>query len=67
MFFLCVLSAIDGKVITWIESKATFGDEETHQNYVKDQLTSYYNRCVAHHIYIYEYQCIPKSQNKNIR
>ncbi|CAL8111644.1 unnamed protein product [Orchesella dallaii] len=36
--------AIDGKVITWIESKATFGDEETHQGYVKDQLTSYYNR-----------------------
>ncbi|ODN06645.1 hypothetical protein Ocin01_00009 [Orchesella cincta] len=36
--------AINGKVITWIESKATFGDEETHQGYVKDQLTSYYNR-----------------------
>lgn len=42
-----VSSAIDGKVITWIESKATFGDEETHQNYVKDQLTSYYNRYVS--------------------
>lgn len=65
MFVLYLSSAIDGKVITWIESKATFGDEETHQNYVKDQLTSYYNRCVCSPPY--DNQCILVSKLQNIR
>lgn len=36
--------AIAGQVVNWIESKALFGDEETHQTYLDDQLMSYWNR-----------------------
>ena len=32
---------IDGKKISWIESKALFGDEKEHQYYVKKQFTDY--------------------------
>ncbi|XP_050404092.1 CDAN1-interacting nuclease 1 isoform X2 [Patella vulgata] len=36
--------AVDGYIVNWIESKASFGDDFTHKTYLKDQFWSYWNR-----------------------
>lgn len=39
--------AVDGHIVNWIESKASFGDEITHSKYLEEQFWSYRNRCVC--------------------
>lgn len=41
---LIVPFSVNGIIINWIESKALFGDDEHHTNYLRDQLWSYWNR-----------------------
>lgn len=36
--------AVDGFIVNWVESKAVFGDQATHDQYAKDQYLKYWNR-----------------------
>ena len=43
-FKLEIPIAVDGYVINWVESKASFGDEHNHSLYLEEQFWSYQNR-----------------------
>ena len=31
--------AVQGRIVNWVESKASFGDEFTHKNYLREQVS----------------------------
>ncbi|XP_022912979.1 CDAN1-interacting nuclease 1 [Onthophagus taurus] len=67
-FKLDIPIMIDGLVIHWIESKAVFGDVESHTEYIKNQYSSYWNRFgPGLVIYWFGYmKCITETTSKNL-
>ena len=43
-FKLVIPIGVNNRVVNWIESKASFGDEESHSGYLANQFWSYTNR-----------------------
>jgi len=39
------MAAVNGRVVQWVESKASFGDPLNHDIQAKEQYFTYYNRC----------------------
>lgn len=46
-FKLEVPIAVGSYIVNWIESKASFGDVQSHNKYLEEQFWSYQNRYVA--------------------
>lgn len=55
--------AVDGFIVNWIESKALFADTKTHNQYLKNQYLSYWNR-FGPGLVIYWFGCIDVVMNQ---
>ncbi|CAG0880708.1 unnamed protein product [Darwinula stevensoni] len=61
---LSIPIAVQDEVVCWVESKALFGDDESHSTYLHDQLKSYLNR-YGNGMVIYWFGCVSELQSEN--